>query len=93
MTTIPNQTISLRNPPAQTPTISVASPGSYESDSIRWFLNGVEITGGAVSGTNRGTLTLGSSVLGTGVRTHLVTVEVRRGGVPFSQTITVSVVP
>ena len=93
MTTILEQTISLRNPPSQTSTLNVANPGDYDPGSIRWFLNGVEITGGAVSGTNGGTLALGSDILCTGIRTHLVTVEVRRGGVPFSQVITVRVVP
>ena len=71
--------------------ITVDNPGLYDPGSIAWFLGGVPAGGaGTVSGANGGTLALGA---GIGIGTHRVTVVARRGGVPYSGTVTFTVVP
>jgi len=77
-------------------TITVTYPEQYDLGSIRWFLEGIEIAptpGGPVSGINGGTLTLDYRVHGNQIRTHRVTVVVRKDDVPYSKLITFTVVP
>jgi len=71
-------------------TITVANPNDY--DSIRWFFEGREITGGMVS-SNGAVLTLGPRIHGELLRIglHEITVEVGRNGRLYSQRITFTV--
>jgi len=77
--------------------IIVADPGQYDSGSIRWFLEGVEITStthpGVIYGGMREILTLDYRLHDNQIRTHRVTVVVRKDGVPFSKVIVFTVVP
>ena len=71
--------------------ITVHDPGGA-FESIRWFISGGEITGGAV--VNGGaTLLLNSSVHENRIGRHRVTVEVMAGGRPYSRVIAFTVVP
>lgn len=77
-------------------TITVTNPEQYDPGSIRWFWEGIEIDatpGGAVSGVNGGTLTLDHRIHGNQIRTHRITVVVRKDNVPYSKIITFAVVP
>ena len=84
-------------PEQTTGRITVTYPGQYDPDSIRWFLGGVEITNttnpGVISGVMGETLTLDSRLHNNNIRTHRVTVSVRKAGVPFSKVIVFTVVP
>ena len=84
-------------PEQTTGRITVTYPRQYDPDSIRWFLGGVEITNttnpGVISGVMGETLTLDSRLHNNNIRTHRVTVSVRKAGVPFSKVIVFTVVP
>jgi len=89
MQTITAEPISLANP--GTRTIQVANPGQYDHGSIAWFHMGNPVPAAAVSGeygdgTFNETLNL-NAIHGNLIGTHSVTVEVRRGGTLYSQTI------
>jgi len=77
--------------------ITVANPEQYDSDSIRWFLEGVEITNtthpGLISGGYGEILTVNSNLHDNFIRTHRVTVVVRKDSVPFSKVIAITVRP
>lgn len=64
----------------------------YRVDGIRWFFDGREITGAAVS-ANGETLTIGPIIHGSmlGAGTHRVTVVVSINGRPYSRVITFTV--
>ena len=76
-----------------TATLSLQDPAQYDPGSIVWFMDGDEIRGGDVTGTNRETLRVGPSLHGGRVMTHFVTVEVGRNGRSYSQVIALEVVP
>jgi len=79
--------------------ITVDDPGQYDPYSIRWFLEGVEITEtthphpGVISGGYGEILTVDSNLHNNFIRTHRVTVVVRKEGVPFSKVIDITVSP
>ena len=83
------------SPDETTGRITLTNPGQYDPGSIRWFLGGVEINAalGVVSGGMGETLTLDSRLHNNHIRTHQVTVVVRKEGVPFSKVIVFTVVP
>jgi len=89
MQTISADPISLANP--GTRTIQVENPGQYDHGSITWFHMGNPVAAAAVSG-DYGDGTYGeildlNAIHGNRTGTHSVTVEVRRGGTLYSQTI------
>ena len=67
-------------------TLEMEDPEQYDSDSIRWYVPGTTITG---SGE---TFTLDSSDY-TLIGEYFLTVEVKKNGIPYNQTITFTVEP
>ena len=86
---IPGPTIAV----GETAVFSVENPVQYDPGSIAWFMDGIRITGAAVSGINGETLTVGPSLHGKRVMMHFVTLEVSMGGKWYSQVIALEVVP
>jgi len=81
-------------PEETTGRITVVNPEQYDPYSIRWFLEGVEITNpDVIDGGMRETIILDSRLHNDRIRTHRVTVSVRKAGVPFSKVIVFTVVP
>ena len=85
-------TISLGVGQAGTSRITLLDPEQFDTGSIRWFLDGIQITGATVSGSHGQTLTLFPITHNNMIGTHRVTVEVRSGGVLHSRIIVFSVV-
>ena len=75
-----------------TKTITVANPAQYDSGTIKWFYEGNQITGPAVTGSAGETLTLSSSTY-SGIGTYFVTVEVKKNGDHYSKVISFEVKP
>ena len=66
--------------------LELEDPEQYDSNSIKWYVTGTTITGSG------GTFTLKSSDY-TRIGDYFLTVEVKKNGIPYNQTITFTVAP
>jgi len=73
---------------------TIAEPEQYEAGSIKWYFNGNQITGSAISGDSGEILTVSSAASPfNNIAKYFVTVEARKNGILYSKVVTFEVRP